>query len=251
MVLENRLLRATVLVDRGAALFELVWKPGDLDVLWRWERGIRPPGYQPSVDLPQGNFQDHFFGGWDLMFPTVDRFQPAAAAERLSWGGRDLAVAVAARHRLRRSSRAEALVRCVRSPFVIRRVFCLHEDRPELVVDTRFENVGTVAARYAVGEHIAFNIEHLLDGASLEVDRATSCTMPGPAPPSRGSAPAAGPRPRAAGRDGSPVEISRIEPGVLGSSDVAGLPTSRGGRSRWSPDDPERPALSFDLEATR
>ena len=45
VVLENRLLRATVLVERGAALFELVWKPGGLDMLWRWERGIRPPGY--------------------------------------------------------------------------------------------------------------------------------------------------------------------------------------------------------------
>ena len=184
VVLENRLLRATVLVDRGAALFELVWKPGDLDVLWRWERGIRPPGYQPSVDLPQGNFQDHFFGGWDLMFPTVDRFQPAAPLPHgyhgevatLPWQWRlvaDCADRVA----------LEASVRCVRSPFVIRRVFCLHEDRPELVVDTRFENVSTVAARYAVGEHIAFSIEHLLDGASLEVDRATLCTMPGPCAP--------------------------------------------------------------------
>ena len=247
VVLENRLLRATVLVDRGAALFELVWKPGDLDVLWRWERGIRPPGYQLSVDLPQGNFQDHFFGGWDLMFPTVDRFQPAAPlpsgyhgeVATLPWQWRlvaDCADRVA----------LEASVRCVRSPFVIRRVFCLREDRSELVVDTRFENVGTVAARYAVGEHIAFSIEHLLDGASLEVDRATSRTMPGPcAPESRLGPGQPVPWPRAAGRDGSPVEISRIEPGVLGSSDVAGLTDLARGALAVVPDDPERPALTL------
>ena len=156
VVLENRFLRATVLIDRGAALFELVWKATDRDLLWRWERGIRAPGYQPSVDLPQGNFQDHFFGGWDLMFPTVDHFQPAAPLPTgyhgevavLPWQWR--IVADCAEH-----VALEASLRCVRSPFVIHRVFGLHEARPELAVDTRFENVGAVPARYAVGEHIA------------------------------------------------------------------------------------------------
>ena len=247
VVLENRRLRVTVLVDRGAAVFELVWKPADLDLLWRWERGIRPPGYLPSVDLPLGNFQDHFFGGWDLMFPTVDRFQPAAPLPSgyhgevavLPWQWRIVAdrtdhVAL------------EASVRCVRSPFVIRRVFGGRGDRPELEVDTRFENVGTVPARYAVGEHIALSIEHLLEGASLELDAATSCTMPESCAPDARLGPGERmPWPRAAGREGSSVDISRIEQGLLGSSDVVGLVDLARGTLAVVPDDPRQPSLTL------
>ena len=245
VVLENRFLRATVLIDRGAALFELVWKATDRDLLWRWERGIRAPGYHPSVDLPQGNFQDHFFGGWDLMFPSVDRFQPAAPLPTgyhgevavLPWQWR--IVADCAEH-----VALEASLRCVRSPFVIHRVFGLHEARPELAVDTRFENVGAVPARYAVGEHIAFSIEHLLEGASIELDAATACTMPESPAASARLGPGERMRwPRAAGRDGSPVDISRIEPGLLDTSDVVGLVDLARAALAVVPDDPREPTI--------
>src|SRR5437870_9142855 len=64
LLLESPFLRAHILVDRGGAVFDLVDKRRDHDLLWRWKRGLRPVDYSPSVDLAHGNYQDHFFGGW-------------------------------------------------------------------------------------------------------------------------------------------------------------------------------------------
>ena len=42
--LENDLLAATVLVDKGADIYELIYKPKGIDVLWKSPWGLRRPG---------------------------------------------------------------------------------------------------------------------------------------------------------------------------------------------------------------
>jgi hypothetical protein len=44
VILENELLRISILVDKGTDIFEFLFKPLDLDVLWHSFNGIRSPG---------------------------------------------------------------------------------------------------------------------------------------------------------------------------------------------------------------
>src|SRR6266852_3531693 len=42
--IENDLLAATVLLDKGADIYQLIYKPRDLDVLWKTPWGLKEPG---------------------------------------------------------------------------------------------------------------------------------------------------------------------------------------------------------------
>ncbi len=66
IVLETDWLRASVLPDVGAKIYDLIWKPAGRNVLWHNPR-IFPQPY--PVD---GNFDNYWCGGWDDGFPTCD-----------------------------------------------------------------------------------------------------------------------------------------------------------------------------------
>jgi len=64
VVLENEALRAVVLPGLGAKLWQLTHKPTGTDLLWQHPRiKPRPVAFGASYD-------DHFFGGWDELFPN-------------------------------------------------------------------------------------------------------------------------------------------------------------------------------------
>src|SRR5262249_37761310 len=152
MLLESPYLRTHVLVDRGGALFDLVDKRTDYELLWRWERGLRAVHYSPSVDLAQGTYQDHFFGGWDFMFPAVDRSQPAAP---LPTGYHGETFLQPWRFVVEHDEPGEVALslstRCVRSPFLVTRRLSVTAERAELLVETRARNVGLAPARLSCG----------------------------------------------------------------------------------------------------
>lgn len=64
VILENRFIRVTFLVDFGCRIYEIIFKPGDKDFLWHNPRvEIRPPVYGANVD-------NWLTGGIDEAIPT-------------------------------------------------------------------------------------------------------------------------------------------------------------------------------------
>jgi hypothetical protein len=64
IVLENRLLRATILPEAGAKIWQITYKPLDADLLWNNPR-------IPPTRLPlNSRYDDVWSGGWDELFPN-------------------------------------------------------------------------------------------------------------------------------------------------------------------------------------
>jgi len=62
--IENSVLRIVVLPELGGKIFRLIHKPSDSSILWQNPRLV-------PRQLPMGaRFDDHFFGGWDELFPN-------------------------------------------------------------------------------------------------------------------------------------------------------------------------------------
>ena len=62
--IENNLLKVIILPELGAKIFRLIHKPTGTNLLWQNPRLI------PHV-VPSGtSYDDHFFGGWDELFPN-------------------------------------------------------------------------------------------------------------------------------------------------------------------------------------
>jgi len=69
VIIENELLRCTFLAGRGCDVIELLYKPKDVDFLWR--RPLRPripADFTPS-SYNARPFLDHYAGGWQELFP--------------------------------------------------------------------------------------------------------------------------------------------------------------------------------------
>jgi galactose mutarotase-like enzyme len=77
IILENDVLRVTMLPHYGSKLASLVYKPLDMDVIWQPEREeFRKTGYGAS-------FLEGDFSGFDEMFPTIS----SCYYEREPWDG--------------------------------------------------------------------------------------------------------------------------------------------------------------------
>jgi hypothetical protein len=64
IVLENRFLRAVILPELGAKLWQITYKPHDRDLLWNNPR-------IPPARLPMNSrYDDVWSGGWDELFPN-------------------------------------------------------------------------------------------------------------------------------------------------------------------------------------
>ncbi|MGQ9629468.1 MAG: aldose epimerase family protein [bacterium] len=64
VILENELLRVTILPECGAKIVDLLHKPTDTHLLWR------NPRIKPAVVPFGANYDDNFSGGWDELFPN-------------------------------------------------------------------------------------------------------------------------------------------------------------------------------------
>ena len=62
--IENQALRIMVLPELGGKIFRLIHKPSDTSILWQNPRLV------PRRLLMGTRFDDHFFGGWDELFPN-------------------------------------------------------------------------------------------------------------------------------------------------------------------------------------
>jgi len=71
VTIENELLRVLICADKGADILEFVYKPIDLDFMWRSRLGLRRAShFRPSSPLETGHFREYFAGGWFEMLPN-------------------------------------------------------------------------------------------------------------------------------------------------------------------------------------
>lgn len=66
VILENQYLRITILPQLGARIYELIYKPHDVNLLWT------NPRIPPARVNFGGRYDDVWCGGWDELFPNCE-----------------------------------------------------------------------------------------------------------------------------------------------------------------------------------
>jgi hypothetical protein len=157
VILENELLRVTVLADQGSDIFELIYKPRDLDLLWHSPQGVRRrAGFVPTAHNTQP-FLDYYEGGWQELFPHGSAPTRYAGAELgmhgevwgLPWDyqiTQDNPGQVAARFS----------VRTARMPLYIEKTLSLKANEPVLRLKETVINEGKRPLEFMWGHHPAF-----------------------------------------------------------------------------------------------
>lgn len=232
LALENEALRVSVLLDKGSDIWEFLYKPLDIEFMWRSPLPVRSAqATWLTAYGDSGPFLDLYHGGWQECFPTGGPKSDHLGASlgihgeiaMLPWDCRIV-------ENTPDCVAAELSVRCVRTPFLVEKTLKLQGDTPELVLEERITNEGAVEAPYMWGHHPAFGPPLLSPACRVDLP-AGKCITFGADDPStqRLQDDVEFDWPVGPARDGGEVDLSAVEPPESESNEVVIVSELSGG----------------------
>ena len=72
LIIENEKIRCLILVDKGTDIIEFLYKPKDIDFMWKSPIDIHQPmKISLTKENESGGFLDSYFGGWHELLPNI------------------------------------------------------------------------------------------------------------------------------------------------------------------------------------
>ncbi|NOZ50016.1 MAG: aldose 1-epimerase [Chloroflexi bacterium] len=169
VVLENELLRVTILVDKGSDIVEFRYKPLDLDFLHYAPGGIRNPTRETPSAYSTSPFLDFFSGGWNEILPNGGPFVTYKGADlgqhgEISLIPWDYAIVEDRPERVA----VRLWVRPLRTPFFLEKTLMMEPERPVLHISETLVNEAGEPVHLMWGHHIAFGRPFLDEGAVID-----------------------------------------------------------------------------------
>ena len=193
LTLQNESLRITLLPGKGTDIIEFLYKPLDVDFMWLSYPGLRPVRPCPGGAADSnGNFLDHYPGGWQEIFPN---FGDACQYKGASFGLHGEVSVLPWRYTILEDepSCVSVLlwVRGVRSPFLIQKTLTLVSGSV-LMIKERLINESQEEMDCTWGHHPAlggsFLDETASSGSGPRGPRGATISGPGSVPKSASSA---------------------------------------------------------------
>ncbi|MCY3779162.1 MAG: aldose 1-epimerase [Chloroflexi bacterium] len=173
--IENDLVSATVLVDKGADIYRLVYKPKQIDVMWKAPWGLKESGrgFDSAFDS-QTAWLEAYAGGWQVLFPNGG-FANTYKGANLGYHGE--ASMKAWDHEILLAS-ADSLevklsVRLSRSPYSVERWLRLETGSPILHMRERITNHAGEPMDCMWSHHPAYGAPFLSEHCVIHTDART------------------------------------------------------------------------------
>lgn len=169
---ENDLVSTTVLLDKGADIYRLIYKPTDTDVMWKAPWGLKEAarGFDSASDSLTA-WLEAYPGGWQVLFPNGG-FANSYKGVELGYHGE--ASMKAWDHELLEETPAAIEVklslRLSRSPFTIERWMRLDAGCPVLRVRERITNCAGEPMDCMWSHHPAFGAPFLSERCVIDTD---------------------------------------------------------------------------------
>lgn len=152
LLLENEMLRVTILPDNGCDIADFNYKPTDLSFLWRTRQGISSVfDHHPHYS---DRFNQTYHGGWFEAFPNVGlacnyqgfSFEPYDEVKYLSWN-----------MQVMKDDPHEVIIRfsvsTLKTPFLVQKTIRLRSGSPALEIEGTIENTGRESFPWQWGHH--------------------------------------------------------------------------------------------------
>lgn len=171
VVMENELLRVSIIADKGADIFELVHKPTDTDFMWRTPWSVRETSkWIPPTGNGDNIWHDAYIGGWQTIAPTAGAPQKYAGADigqhteatLMPW---DVSILEDTPNKVS----AKFWVRTIRTPFWIEKTITLKSKSPIVTVVDSLTNEAETTSIAQWGQHVALGEPFLTEGSILDI----------------------------------------------------------------------------------
>jgi len=213
VTLENEKLRVTVLADKGSDIYEFLYKPRDIDFMWRSRLGLRPRDrFLPTSSRAQGFHMDYYEGGWQELFPNCGNLSVHQGAE-IGQHGEVLLLPWNYTITSNEVDQVEVRfeVRTVRTPFQLIKTMSLRGSEPVLRIGETVINESGQTIDFTWGHHPAFGWPFIDETCKVDLPSCRIRTFEQFTPAtSRLKAEQNSEWPFAISKDGSSIDISRI-----------------------------------------
>ncbi|MGB9642178.1 MAG: DUF4432 family protein [Candidatus Ratteibacteria bacterium] len=232
LYMENELLRIGILVDKGTDIVEFLYKPVDIDFMWRSPFPLYRQGFPETIHGKLGKFIDYYPGGWQECFPNAGRPCEYKGADiglhgevaTLPWEFEILENSI-------KLLKIKFWVRTLRTPFYLEKILTLKSNSPELEIQEKVVNEAAEDMDFLWGHHPAFGepfldgncIINIKNGAKVEV-------LPGDGISLTDLKQGIGIWPRVEGINGKIVDLSRVPGPEAKVSDVIFLSELKEGK---------------------
>ncbi len=212
LVIENEKLRISVLLDKGADIFEFLYKPLDIDFMLRSPTGVINPAFCiPTIASRQGSYLDFWFGGWQEAFPVGGGPVIYQGAEEGLHGEVSL---LRWQHQIAQDDadcvRVDLWVRTLRTPFLLQKTVILRRGESTVTIEERVTNEGHVPLHFMWGQHPCIGAPFLDETCVVDAPADTVVTPDESVWPGERTQPGRWTWPRVPGRDGGTVDLSRV-----------------------------------------
>lgn len=232
VALENEKLRVTIIADKGTDIYEFLYKPRDIDFMWRTWTGLRARShFVPSSVRAAGAHMDYYEGGWQELFPNCGNQSLHQGAEI---GQHGEVLLLPWRYVITKDDPDEIEirfdVRTVRTPFHLVKTIALRRGEAALRIHERVMNESGQDVDFTWGHHPAFGWPFIDETCRVDLPACRIRTFPETTPPaSRLKPDQNNPWPVAEGRDGEPVDLSHIPGPDAAAQDMVFLQEMRDG----------------------
>jgi galactose mutarotase-like enzyme len=251
LVMENEIVRVTILLDKGTDIYEFLHKPSDTDFMWRTPKGVRPPMKSLDMIAPSvGPFSDFYEGGWQECMPNGGNPCEYKGAELGQhgevWG-------VPWRCQITEDDpeivQAKTWVRTNRTPFLLEKTFTLRAGSGALEIDEALTNEGAEPMDLMWGHHPALGEEFLKRDCVVDCAARTVVSDPNVGEGSRFMPNQTFDWPVGVTRDGADADVSIVTPPEANVDDMLYLTDlTEGWWAVTSQRDRLGFGISFDLE---
>jgi hypothetical protein len=227
VALENEKLRVTIIADKGADIYEFLYKPRDVDFMWRTWVGLRERSHfvPTSSRADYGAHMDYYEGGWQELFPNCGNLSLHQGAEI---GQHGEVLLLPWRYTITKDEPDEIEVRfdvrTVRTPFHLIKTVSLRGNEAALRIHERVTNEGGQEVNFTWGHHPAFGWPFIDESCRVDLPSCRVRTIAEFTPAtSRLKASQVSDWPMAEGTDGEQIDLSRIPGPDAAASDMVFL----------------------------
>lgn len=177
VAMENERLRLDICADRGSDILNLVYKPRDIDFMWKSPTGLKEPGkFIATCASAGGNYADYLAGGWQELLPSggPDVIYGAelglhGEVALLPW-----------QWQVETDTEAEVSVRfqcdTVRLPFRVEKTVTLRRHESIIRIAERLTNLSPQRLEFIWAQHPTFGSPLIAPGTRLDIPAKTFST---------------------------------------------------------------------------
>jgi hypothetical protein len=155
LILQNELIQLVVLLDKGSEIIQFLYKPLDVDFIWRGPNTLRnPKHFIPTGGSGASSFFDHWSGGW---FEVLPNGGPACEYRGATLGNFAETINLPWEYQILENTPEQICVglwvRTYRTPFLLQKILRLKTGVPALFIEERVTNEGAESVEFMWGHH--------------------------------------------------------------------------------------------------